>query len=214
MKTILTVTLFAVQAGISSGQSTEPASRGPAPPAQLSLCEFRLDGTTSAGTVGTFVGGAVGGAIAASASHSYYDDAGKEVRPIYEAALKESGLFEYVGSEKLNHSEGTEALSLAGTAAENKLFACASSKPFWGVKVGWNKRVTIMTKWQVAGLGRCNLKFTTSVTSQGTYGKFPGGSDPKLKPAYLELSKEDARQFSEAFEKAATKAGCEWRSAP
>jgi hypothetical protein len=48
----------------------------------------------------------------------------------------------------------------------------------------------------------------TQVGSKDTYGKFPDGSDPKLKPFYLEMTKEDARQFLEALPRSMMKAGC------
>jgi hypothetical protein len=193
---------------VTLGQSAEPAPRGAGPQKQLCLCAFRLDGTSKAGNIGGVIGG-VGGAVAGSShTHSYYGDINKEVQHVYETALRESGSFQYVDSEKLIGSEGGKPLSLADTAAKNKLFACASAKPYWSARVGWDKQVAIFTKWEIAGPGGCKLKFKTSVASEETYGKFPNGADPKLKPVYLKLSKEDAKQFPEAFQRAMEKAGC------
>ena len=208
MKMFLTLTLFAVQVGISSGQSTEPVPRDAGPQKQLCLCAFRVDGTSKGGNAAGALGGLVGGVIAASAHHGYYGDINQEVQHVYEAALKESGSFQYVNSEKLIDAEGGKPLSLTDTAAKNKLFACASAKPYWAARAGWNKQAAIWTKWEIAGPGGCKLKFKTSVASKETYGKFPNGADPKLKPAYLELSKEDAKQFLETFQRAMKRAGC------
>jgi hypothetical protein len=60
----------------------------------------------------------------------------------------------------------------------------------------------------VVGEGGCRTKIVTQVVSKDTYGKFPDGSDPKLKPFYLEMTKEDARQFLEALPRSMMKAGC------
>jgi hypothetical protein len=97
---------------------------------------------------------------------------------------------------------------LADTARQNGLFACVSAGSFWGVRPGWNKKVVIRTTWVVVGAGGCKAKIVTQTISKDTYGKFPDGSDPKLKPVYLELAKEDARQFLESLPKSMEKAGC------
>jgi hypothetical protein len=213
MKVFLALALFAVQANVSSGQSTEPAPRDAGPQTKQCLCAFRLGGSNPAGdaVAGTGILGAIGNASAEasrSRAANYFDGINKEVQQVYEAALKDSGVFQSANREKRIDSADEKPISSTDSAASNKLFECASAKSFWGVKAGWNKRVTVSTKWELAVPGGCKLKFETSVTSDETHGKFPGPTDPALKPAYLDLSKEDAKQFLPAFQKAAKKAGC------
>jgi hypothetical protein len=191
----------------------EPVPRDSGSQTQQCLCAFRLDGSNPAGdaTAGTGILGAIGNASAeASRSRAarYFDGIGKELQPVYESVLKDSGVFQSANREKPVDSADGKPISSTDSAAGNRLFECARAKSFWGVKAGWNKHVTVSTKWELTGPGGCKLKFETSVTSNETHGKFPGPTDPALKPAYLELSKEDARQFLPAFQKAAKKAGC------
>ncbi len=192
----------------AAGPSATTAPSGAAQQQQISLCEFLVNGTTKAGNAGAFIGGGIGGAVAASGVHSYYGEINKEVQHIYETALKASGLFQYTDREKLIGTEGEKPLPLADTAAKNKLFACVSAKPFWNNRMGFNKQLNISTNWKIEGSGGCKVKFSTDVASKETYGKGPNGADPALKPVYLELSKEDAEQFLAAYEKAMKKAGC------
>jgi hypothetical protein len=207
MKTILTLTLLAAQAGVSYGQSGEAVARDAGTQKPMCLCAFQLAGTSKKGVAGGMVGGLAGAAIAGRTS--YFGDISKEVQQVYEAAFKESGAFPYAGSDKLVVAGDVKNLALSDTAEKNKLLACARAKPYWAARPGWNKKIAIFTKWEIAGPGGCKLKFNTSVASQDTHGKFPNGADPKMKAVYLELSKEDAKQFVQAFQNAkAKKSAC------
>ena len=181
------------------------------PQKQLSLCEFHVNGSTKAGNAAVALGAVstvTGVIVSVNGTQSYYPSINKEVQHIYETELKASDLFQYVDREKLDSTEGEKPLPLADTAAKNKLFACVSAKPYWNNRAGFNKQLNISTKWEIAGPGGCKLKFDTSVATKETYGKFPNGADPALKPAYLELSKEDARKFLEELPGKMEKAGC------
>jgi len=184
--------------------SPVPSPAPPQPQKQLSLCAFQLVGASSK----YFGGGLIGYELQAK-HRPYFLGINEEVQHIYETVLKESSSFQYVDTEKLIDSEGQQSVSLADTAAKNNLSACVSAKPWWTAKSGWNKHVAINTWWEVAGPTGCKkLTFRTSVASNEKYGVLPHATDPALKSVYLELSKDDAAQFSEAFHKAMKKAGC------
>jgi hypothetical protein len=205
MRYFLAFALLASQAGYSWGQSNEPV---PEPAKRLGLCQFSLDGTSSRGVVGGAVGGAIGGAIAGGPA-PYFGQINKEVQGVYGTAFAESALFQKLSDVELVTFESGKIVSLTGTADKNKLAACVSAKSYWAAKVGWNKRLAIITKWEIIGRGKCKAKVTTSVASNETHGKFPGGTDPALKAPYLELAKDDAKQFLDALPMALRKAQCE-----
>jgi hypothetical protein len=174
---------------------------------QLSLCKFQLWGPETAFVVG---GGIIAGlsVIGQMNAANYYGSISKEVKQSYKTAIEDDSRYQVVDGENLVDSENEKHLSLADIAQRNNLFACVRAKPQWAAKVGWDKKLTIQTKWEVESPDGCKVKFNTSVASVETYGKFPHGTEPKLKSAYLELSKEDAEQFLAAYGKAMKKAGC------
>jgi hypothetical protein len=188
--------------------TTTPAPCSPAPTMQLSLCEFQVDGTSKSGNTGAFVGGLAGAAIAASGTHSYYRDINVSVKHAYEATIEKSCRFQVINIEQQADSEGGKHHSLADIAKQNNLYACVSGKPYWAAKMGFDKEVAIYTKWEVESPDGCKVKFKTLVSSDATYGKFPNGADPTLQPVYLGLSKQDAQQFLEEFQRAIQKSGC------
>jgi hypothetical protein len=185
-----------------------PIVRDTRPRMQLSFCKFQLWGpeTTFTASGMAIAGLSVAGEMNAA---NYYGSISNEVKQYYKTAIEEDSRYQIVDGEKLVDSEDGKHLSLADMAQRNNLFACVSAKPQWAVKVGWDKKLAIQTKWEVESPGGCKVKFNTSVASFETYGKFPHGTDPKLKSAYLGLSKEDARQFIDELQKAMKKAGCE-----
>ena len=185
-----------------------PISRDTQPKTQLSLCKFQLWGpeTTFTPSGMAIAGLSVAGEMNAA---NYYGSISKEVKQYYKTAIEEDSRYQVVDGEKLVDSEDEKHLSLADIAQRNNLFACVSAKPQWAAKVGWNKKLVIQTKWEVESPGGCKVKFNTSVASVETYGKFPHGTEPKLKSAYLGLSKEDARQFIDELQKEMKRAGCE-----
>jgi hypothetical protein len=193
----------------AAGPGAAPVPPDAASQRQLSLCGFGLGGSAQF-FVGAGAASAIANGLAVGVAIRYYASISKEVQHTYEAALKESKSFQYVNSEKLVAPEGEKHLSLTDTAQKNKLFACASAVPFWGVplKMAWNKHLAITTKWEIESPGGCKLKFKTSVTTKETHGTTPYGADPSLKSIYLELSNEDVQQFLEEFPREMEKAGC------
>jgi hypothetical protein len=206
MKINLTLTLLALQAGYSWGQNAETAPVTQTDK-QICLCRFELGGTSKRGMAGGLAGGAVGGAIAGKPT-SYYSDAGKEAQQIYETTLTQSGVFQPFKNDHSGAPDSGKTVSLTDTAAKNGLYACVRGKSYWAARMGWNKQAAVVTKWELAGAGKCKFKMTTTATSKETHGKFPNGADPALKPVYLELVREDARQLLETLPKAMKKAHC------
>jgi hypothetical protein len=185
-----------------------PPTTAARPQIRLSLCEFEVNGTTASGNNGAIIGGLAGAVIAGSHRHAYYVDINQEVQHAYETAFMESGSIQYVKSEKPADSAGGTPPVSTDTAVKNQPYACVSANPYWAAKMGFNKQIAIITTWKVENPNGCKLKFKTDVSSKQTYGKFPTGANPVLKSAYLELSKDDAREFLVAYRGAMKKAGC------
>jgi len=192
----------------AAGPGAAPVPPGTGPQLRLSLCDFKVDGTSQSGVTAGLVGGLAGGVIAGTHLHTYFVDINQEVQHAYETALMESGTIQYVIDEKPADSAGGTPPASTDTAIQNRPYACANGKPYWAARMGFNKQIAIMTKWEVENPNGCKLKFKTEVSSKQTYGKFPTGANPELKSAYLELSKEDARAFLSAYRVAMKKAGC------
>jgi len=179
-----------------------PPTTAARPQIRLSLCEFEVNGTTASGNNGAIIGGLAGAVIAGSHRHEYFADINQEVQHVYESAIMQSGSIQYVKSEKPADSAGGTPPVSADSAAQNQPYVCANANPYWGTKMGFNKELSIMTTWRVEYPNGCKLKFKTSVSTRQTYGKFPTGANPALKSAYLELSREDAREFVLTMKKA------------
>lgn len=198
-----------VAAVVAKANAPAPAAPLPTPtpaPAagpqiRLSLCEFEVNGTSASGNNGAMIGGLAGAAVAGSHRHTYFDDINQEVQHAYEAVFMESGSIQYVKSEKPDDATGATPPVSTDAAAKNKPYACVRANPYWAARMGFNKDLTIMTKWEVTNPNGCKLKFKTSVTSSQTYGKFPTGANPTLKSGYLGLSRDDAREFLSAMKK-------------
>lgn len=186
--------------------ATVPAPCSPAPTMQLSLCEFELDGTNA--TMNNPSMGLIPRLAAHSNNLPYFKRVGQDAQNIYERSIEESCRFEVVNSGKPGD-----------TAAKNPSLACVNAKPFWS---GNGKRSHVLpaiyTRWEVEGPGGCKLKFkTTTVLSEKDksdelmanyqFGA-PNGANPALQTVYLELTKQDAGQFLEEFQKEMDKAGC------
>ena len=187
--------------------ATVPAPCSPAPTMQLSLCEFHVDGTNATES-NPLTNGIIGDSIAIAHNRPYFEHVSKDAQQIYEHVIEKSCRFQVVKSETPANSEGGKHLSLAEIARNNNLSACVSAKPYWAAKPGWDKEVAIYTRWQVESPNGCKAKFKTTVSSEQTYGKFPTGANPTLQSAYLGISKQDAEQFLEEFQRAMEKAGC------
>jgi hypothetical protein len=196
MKVLLVVIILCVaQTGWS--QNGEPAHpNAPAAAKTLCLCELRVHGTSKGGNIGEFLGGAAGGAIGgASAGGGYYAEFGAEVQQIFQNALSGSKLFQYAGKDNVAMREAGKDLSLAEAAKENHLDWCLKAETINEAAMGFNKKLRMVAKWELVSPDGQKLKIETSVESDDTYGKFPNGADPQLKPAYLKLAKDNVLQF-------------------
>ena len=188
MKTI--VILLALCAAQIGWTQNAPSAK------KLCLCELRVHGTSKAGNVGGFLGGAVGGAIAGSSTGGgYYAEFGTEVQQIFERALAESKLFQYVGKDQVSAQNVGKDLPLAEAAKQNQLDWCLKAETISAAAMGFSKKLRMVAKWELVSPDGHKLKIETSADSADTYGKFPNGADPKLKPAYLGLARENVLQF-------------------
>ena len=181
-----------------------PPACNPRPTLQLSLCDFQLDGTNATMTNPSM------GLIPMVAAHAhdrpYFERVGKDAQHVYEKTIEESCRFEVVKSE-----------TPGNPTAKNPPPVCVSAKPFWSGNGKRNHLLpAIYTRWEVQGPGGCKLKFKTMAVSSEqpdelkTSYQFgaPNGANPDLQYVYLRLSKQDAAQFLDEFQKEMNKAGC------
>jgi len=164
---------------------------------KICLCEVHVGGTSKAGSAGGALGGIIGGAIgsASGAGPRYYREMSDEILQIFEQALLKSRAFQYVSQNSIESVKKGDELLLAETAKKNQLLWCVSAKSICAARMGWNKKIVLVTKWELVGPSGGKLKLSTEAESKETYGKFPNGADPKLKPAYLELAKANVQEF-------------------
>jgi hypothetical protein len=187
-------------------QKTEQAPSNPGPERKLCLCEFRLSVSFPNVYGGGLLGGIASGVALANAS-KYATEILPQVQSVYETALAGSASFQYISHDKLIPTEGRKVPPLAETAQKNQLL-CVSGKTLWATKRGFSGKLAVNTNWEIAGRAGCHFKMKTSVISEEKYGLGSYGSDVKLKPAYLDLAKEDAKQFRETLSEEMKKAGC------
>ena len=199
---LLALALLVLASASAWGQNAEQTPPDLGAAKRLCLCELKSHGTSATGNVGGFVGGAAGGAIAgASAGSKYYSEFEVEVQQVYDAALSQSKLFQYVARNTIVTQKSGKGLSLADIADQNKLQWCVKAETFNAVTVGFKKKARLVTKWELVSPDGGEIKISTTADSQETYGKFPNGADPKLRSVYLGLAKENVRQFLDKLSK-------------
>jgi len=129
-----------------------------------------------------------------------------DVERLYEETLKALGSVKYGDKDELTLAKGKAIQA-------NHLCACVSAHAMLGVRVGFQKKVFIKTRWEIQGPSGCKVKMDTEVTSDETYGTFPNPADPKLKPVFLELARQTADEFSGRLASAIRKSECPIMSA-
>jgi len=193
---IMMITLLALPSGSAWGQNAEQSPPNPGAGKKLCLCEVRSRGTSAAGNVGGLIGGAAGGTIAgASAGDTYSGEFQAEVQQVFEAALSQSKLFQYVARSTIVTKKSGKNLSLAQIAQENQLQWCVKASTFSGAAFGFKKKALFVAKWELVSPDGGKIKIDTTADSRETYGEFPNGADPMLKPVYLGLARENVQQF-------------------
>lgn len=166
------------------------------PDRPLSLCEFNLLNAAGSGT-SAFLGlaGAIYDASKAQQDAPYATALAAEFSGIYEGAMTGAGAFPYVPRAKLAPSPDGKPMSLQAVVNGNGLHACVAAKSSLLVLVGWNKKVSVSTVWELTGRSGWKMTIETEAISKEAQGTFPDTADPKLRPVFVELARESAAMF-------------------
>lgn len=112
-----------------------------------------------------------------------------------EDVLKGNDAFQYVPTEKLVFVQADKLMPLKLFIQTNDLYASLRVKTILGISIGWNKKVNMTTVWKLANSSGYEVTIKTSSKSQNAHGMSPAIEDPKLESVWLDLGKENARQF-------------------
>jgi formylglycine-generating enzyme required for sulfatase activity len=163
------------------------------PGKKISICDFRLRGAAGGGIPPAFLG--LGGAAVKDKTSAYSQELSAEFLHIYEEALSQARAFQLSPCEGLVCAKNGNPLTLGEAARENGLFACVKVESILGVGLGFKKKVNVKTTWQITGPSGWMLEIETEAKPEDTQGTFPDTTDPRLKPVFLQLARESARQF-------------------
>jgi len=111
--------------------------------------------------------------------------------------LNEAMIFRYFPKEKLQLNPSETPVQLDMVAKNNNLFACLSATAAIACKMGWKKKIVIYTQWQIRSSSNDKVKIATSSVSKDSKAVFVDISDPKYLPDWIELEKNNTRQFIE-----------------
>ena len=190
----LPLVLLASAAWASSGDETALRDLGPGK--KLCICGFHLRGAARGEIPPAFLG--VWGARKKEPNATpYSEELSADFLRVYEQVLVKAGAFELSPSDGLRAGKGQEARALDAAARDNGLFACVSADSVLGVAMGWQKRVNVITEWLLTGPSGWEIRIKTKAASEQAQGMFPDTTDPALKPVFLQLARESARQFLE-----------------
>ena len=114
---------------------------------------------------------------------------------LYEEALIGSGCFSYLPMEKMVLEQNNKPMITDEIIVENNLNACITVKTGMSAVTGWKKKVQVVSEWRVRGRDDWKVLIITKAISEKTYGMFPGPDNPELQPIFLELAKENVKQF-------------------
>lgn len=163
---------------------------------RMSLCDFKLlAGSNTAAVTGLV--GAIHDANKNAKDAPYYAKLQLELTNISENVLKRNEFFQYIPCKKDTNSKSGKPIPMDILAKNNEIFACVGAKESLGVAVGWKKKVFMATVWEVLNVSGYKVKIKTYSISKDKYGTFPDVGDPNLEPVWLELAKENAKQFLE-----------------
>ena len=170
--------------------------RGLGPDRSLSLCGFDLLNAGGSGT-GALLGlaGAIYDANKAQKDAPYARELTADFNGIYEGALMGAGSFPYVPRAKLTLSQDGKPMPMDALAKGNGLHACLTAKSSLLVLVGWNKKVSVATTWELTGRSGWKMTIETEAISKEAQGMGPDTADPKLKPVFIELAQESVQMF-------------------
>jgi hypothetical protein len=185
----------------NSNQSQPSVSTQSQPPdgKKISLCNFELDyssNTSSVSAISPLAGSAY---ATARDSHDrpYFERLRDTLSQIIEAMLNEAMIFRYIQKEKLQTVPPGTIVAPDVVAKNNDLFACLNAKSALACKMGWKKKIVIYTQWQIRCASKNKLKISTTAYSKDSKAVFVDISDPKYLPDWIEITKENTRQFLE-----------------
>jgi hypothetical protein len=171
---------------------------------KMSLCTFDLiAGSNTAPLLGGV--GAIYDAEKNANDRPYILELRTELINVSEEVLNEDSIFQYIPIRKLTYPNSDKKFKIDTLAKNNDLFICLSVQSSFGVCVGMQKKVNMTTIWKILCSSGYKAKIKTYSISKETHGVFPDPGDPKLKPVWLDLEKENANQFIEQFNKLVTK---------
>lgn len=166
------------------------------PDRSLSLCEFDLLNAGGSGTAALLgLAGAIYDANKAQKDAPYAVELAAGFSGIYEGALMGAGSFPYVLRAKLAHPQYGKSMPMDALAKGNGLHACLKARSSLLVLVGWNKKVSVATTWELTGRSGWKMTIETEAISREPHGIGPDTADPKLKPVFLELAQESVHMF-------------------
>jgi hypothetical protein len=114
-----------------------------------------------------------------------------------ESVLEGNDVFQYIPAKKLIYAESEETVPLEVFFQKNELYGALSVKATLGVCIGWKKKVNLTTTWEITNSSGYEFTIKTYSKSKKSHGMFPDTSDPELEPVFLDLAKENTRQFLE-----------------
>jgi hypothetical protein len=165
---------------------------------KMGLSKFiLLAGSNTAAVSG--VVGAVYDANKNAKDAPYYAKLEIELKSIIENLLNSNDFFQYIPSAKLTFPQSEKAVQQDELAKNNDIYACITAKSSLGVAVGWQKKVCLTTVWEIVNVAGYKLKIKTYSVSEEKQGMFPDVGDPKLEPVWVELIKENTKQFLDKF---------------
>jgi hypothetical protein len=114
-----------------------------------------------------------------------------------ESVLEGNDVFQYIPAKKLKYAESEETVPLEVFFQKNELYGALSVKATLGVCIGWKKKVNLTTTWEITNSSGYEVTIKTYSKSKKSHGMFPDTGDPELEPVFLDLAKENTRQFLE-----------------
>jgi hypothetical protein len=166
------------------------------PDRPLSLCEFNLLNAAGSGSSAMLgLVGAIYDANKAQKDAPYATALAAEFSGIYEGVLTGAGTFPYLPRAKLAQSPDGKPMPMEAVVNGNGLHACVAAKSSLLVLVGWSKKVSVSTVWELTGRSGWKMTIETEAISQEAQGVFPDTADPKLRPVFVGLARESVAMF-------------------
>lgn len=163
---------------------------------KMSLCYYDLlAGSNSAAVLG--VAGAIYDANKNNKDRSYFDSLRTELLHVAEVVLKNNMVIQSIPAENLTYPQTDKPLPADVLAKDNDIFACLSVKTSLGVAFGMDKKVNMLTVWEITNSTGNKVKIKTISESRHGQGVFPDTGNPELLPVWIDLAKKNGKQFIE-----------------